>query len=52
MDAPGGDEGAGRVAAGWCPPGSGGAVRILQERGAWQCVMPARRSGAKFRLAA
>jgi len=48
MDAPGGDEGAGRLATGCCPPGGGGgsAVRILQERGAWRCVMHARRSGA------
>jgi len=35
----------------WCPPGGDGAVRVLRARGAWRCVMPARRSGAKFRLA-
>jgi len=29
MDAPGGDDGAGRLAVGWCPPGGDGAVRIL-----------------------
>jgi len=51
MAAPGGDGGVGRLAARWCPPGSGRAVRILQAHGAWRCVMPARRSGAKFRLA-
>jgi len=46
MAAPGGDDGAGRLAARWCPPGGGSTVRILQARGAWRCVMPARRSGA------
>jgi len=41
-----------RRAARWCPPGGDDAVLILQALGAWRCVMPARRSGAKFRLAA
>jgi len=50
MAPPGGDGGAGRLAAWWCPPGGGGTVRVLQARGAWRCVMPARRFGAKFRL--
>jgi len=43
---------AGRLAAGWSPPGGDGAVMILQARGAWQCVMPAKRSGPRVRLAA
>jgi len=46
MAAPGGDDGAGRLSAGWCPLGGGDAVRILQARGAWWCVMPVRRSEA------
>ena len=52
MDAPGGDDEAGRMAVWWCPPGSSGTVRELQARGAWRCGMPAKRSEAKFRLAA
>jgi len=48
---PGGDDGAGRLAVRWYPLGSGGAARILRACGAWRCVMPARRSGAKFCLA-
>jgi len=51
MVAPSGDDETGRLAAWWCPPGDGGTVRVLWARGAWRCVMPARRSGAKFRLA-
>jgi len=39
-------------AARWYPLGGDGTVLILQVLGTWQCVMPARRSGAKFRLAA
>jgi len=46
MAALGGDDGAGHLVAGWCPPDGGGAVRILQTCGAWRCVMPARKSGA------
>jgi len=34
------------------PLGSDDAEVILQARGAWRCVIPARRSGAKLRLAA
>jgi len=45
--APSSDDRAGRLAARWCPLGGGGVVRILQARGAWRCVMPARRSGAR-----
>jgi len=52
MDAPGGDDEVGRLAVWWCPLGGGGTERVLQARGAWRRVMPARRSGAKFRLAA
>jgi len=52
MGAPGGDDSAWRLAAGWCPPCGDGAVMSLQAPGAWWCVMPARRSGARFRLAA
>jgi len=52
MVASGGDGGAGRLAAWWCPPGGGGTRRVLRARGTWRCVMPARRSRAKFRLAA
>jgi len=33
-------------------PGGDSSVMIMQALGAWQCVMPARWSGAKFRLAA
>jgi len=42
----------GRLTVGRSPPNGGGAVRILLALGAWRCVMPARWSGAKFRLAA
>jgi len=52
MVAPGSDGRAGRLAVWWCPPGGSGTMRVLQAHSAWQCVMPARRSGAKFRLAA
>jgi len=33
----------GRLATRRCPLGGGGAVRILQARGAWRCVMRAKR---------
>jgi len=41
-----------RLAVEWSPPGDDGAVMMLLARGAWRCVIPARRSGAKFRLVA
>jgi len=49
--APGGDD-EWCLAAGRSPPGGDGAVMILQARGAWRYVMPARRSGPRFRLTA
>jgi len=52
MDAPGSDDEAEHLAVWWCPPGGDGTMRVLRARGAWRCVMPARRSGAKFRLVA
>jgi len=52
MEAPGDDAETRSLAVWWCPPGGGGTVRVLLARGVWRCVMPARRSGAKFRLAA
>jgi len=42
----GGDEW--RLAAGRSPPGGDDVVMILQARGAWRCVMPAKRSGPVF----
>ena len=45
-------EGDWRLAVGRRTPGGDDAEVILQARGAWRCVIPAKQSGAKFRLAA
>jgi len=40
-----------RLTIGRSPPNDDGVMMILQARGAWRCVMPARRSGPSIRLA-
>jgi len=48
--APGGSD-EWRPTAWWSPPSGDGAVMMLQARGAWQCVMPVRRSEPSVCLA-